>query len=682
MYYNVCTYIFADTYKQDESVNSLDGAIRKVIKNKVLFHIKYSTLLCTGLPGTGKTSVSHMLMKKHNKNTHSPGDNQVIFIKKSNVVTKKESDWKEIDISELLYQLNAITKLGSAHGLSDKITDGIVHFDISNQLHQEIWSIFIFLDIHVPVCTIHLLPTALVTFVVDKFHDVNVSFKEFNQDKSLNNENIYFLKHVITANCLKEYGEKTNEFNMLKVHKGKNSMCTAFVGTCLPSDSAETSYIDNGLKHLLDNINSPSDDEKESLSVLHLGNGKLLHLIDVTNKADAIAENLHHTTKKYLENEATYKVPVEWLLLLVELKHFSMKCKKPYIIFNDVFEKVWKATHTSNIIELKAALKFFSHLNVLLYCEEESNSESYIICCWEWLFKILNCLIHDPVPHIGTTFRCYNRFVYEGILSEKLMQDTTWPFENEIKMITLIKLLVHLQLAVPIKRSKTTEYFLPCRLPVYDKSSKIILEYGDLQLKPLLIMVSSGTSHPSLFCLLVAHILEALPDNWSKPKESFEDKRHSYSNLITFPVDGGYFVTLYEKTFFLEIQVRKMPDSNDISNFHYQVLHTLKKALSEVYLKAYEIKYGFLCRICHQVTNDSNCHMMVLKNFHLDGQKHLKVYCSKQSKSQEFQISDTSCTNWFTDFAQNVSMHACSLLSVCIIDIKNYSGLAAGSIAY
>ena len=651
-------YIFTDTYKQDEPVSTLDGAIHKVIKNNTLFHIKYSTILCTGLPGTGKTSVSHMLMKT-NRKRFGPGDHQVIFIKKSNVVTKEETDWKEIDISELMYQLNAITKLSSAQG-SNKKADRTVHFDISNQLHQEnpeeIWSIFIFLDIHVPVCTIHLLPTALVTFVVDKFHDVNISFQQFNQDKSLNSKNIYILKHVITANCLKEYHEKTDVFSMLEVDKGKNSMYTAFVGTCLNSDVAETRDIDNGLKYLLDNINSPNDDEKESLSALHLGNGKLLHLIDVTNKADTIAENLHHTAKRYLENETTYKVPVEWLLLLVELKQFSIKCKKPYIFFNDIFENVWKATHSSSIIELKAAIKFFSHLNVLLYYEGDSNSESYIICCWEWLFKILYCLIHDPVPHIGTTFRSYNRFMYEGILTEALMLNTKWPFEKEIKMITLIKLLVYLQLAIPIKRSTTTEYFLPCRLPVYDKSSKI--EYGELQLEPLLIMVSSGTSHPSLFSLLVARILEALPKNWLTPIESSEDKRHTYNNLITFPANGGYFITFYEKKFFLEIQVRKKPSSNHIINFHYQVLCTLKKALSEVNLKAYEIKYGFLCKVCHQVINDSNCHMMVLKEFQLGGQKNLEVYCSKQSKSQEFQISDPLCTNWFADFIpQNVSTY-------------------------
>ena len=649
MYTRTC--IFEDAYKPDGSVNSLDGAIHEVIKNNVLFHVKYSTLLCTGLPGTGKTSVSHMLMKRH-KRSYAPGDHQVIYIKKSNVVTKEETDWKEVDISELMYQLTAITKLSSAHGT--------VPFDISNQVHQEIWSIFIFLDIHVPLPTIHLLPNALVTFVVDKFHNVNDSFRKFNEDKSLNNKNLYFLKHVITANCLKHYREKTNEFNMLEVHKGKNSVYTAFVGTCLSSDYAETKDIDNGLKYLLGNINSPH--EKESLPALHLGNGKLLHLIDITNKADTIAENLHHTAKKYLENEATYKVPVEWLLLLVELKQFSINYKKPYIFFNDVYEKVWKATHNSSMIELKAALKFFNHLSVLLYYEKESNSESYIICCWEWLFKILSCLFHDPVPHIGNTFASYNRFMYEGILTITMMEDTTWPFEKEIKMVTLIKLLVHLQLAVPIKNS---EYFLPGRLPIYDKSSNIISEYGEIQLEPLLIIVSSGTSHPSLFCLLVAHILEALPENWLTPQESSDVKRHTYNNLITFRIKGGYFVTLYEKSFFLEIQVRKMPTCKDISNFHYQVLQTLKKALSEVNLKAYEIKYGFLCKVCPQVDNESNCHVMILKKLDLNSQNSLEVYCSKQSKSQEFLISDTDCTNWFTDhIAQNVSKYVCTYVTI------------------
>ena len=603
--------------------------------------------MCTGLPGTGKTSVSHMLMKRRSRNNFGPGDRQVIFIKKHNLITKEISDWTEIDIGTLMDQLNAITKLGTKHRSGDKKADAAVHSDIFNQLHQEIWSIYVFLDIYVPPCAVHLLPTALVTFVVDKFHDVNASFEDFKQDKSLVVKNIHFLKHVIMANCLKEYCERSNVFNVLEVYKGKNSMYTAFVGTCLDSVPTETTDIDDGLRHLLDNINSPDDDEKESLSALHLGNGKLLHLIDINNKADLIAENLHDTAKKYLENEDIYKVPAEWLLLLVELKQFSLKYKKPCIPFRDVFEVIWKATHSSSMIELKAALKFFCHLNILLYYEEESDSESFIICCWEWLFKVIHCLIHDHVPYNGTTYKSYCRFMYDGILNEKLMSTAEWSFKEEIKMTTLIRLLVYLELAVPVKRKTTTEYFMPCRLPVYSKDNN--LDYGQLQLEPLLIMVSSGTSHPSLFRLLVARLLEALPKSWLKPRISSEHRKYTYNNLITFPIQDGYFVTLYEKSFFLEIQVHRKQGSNVVINFHNQILQSLLKALNEVCLKAYEIKCGFLCKVCNNVTSDSNCHMMILKKLCLVNDKHLEVYCSKQSENQEYTISDVFCTNWFTD---------------------------------
>jgi len=627
LHFYIC---FTDTFRQHEVV-TLEDTIHEVLKNNTLLHIKYSTFLCTGLPNTGKTSFSHILLKK-DKRRVCPGDHQVIFIKKENLITKKETDWKEIDINELIGQLNCITKLGYKQGLSEKKADGTVHPGIFNQLHQEIWSIYIFLDIYVPVCTIHLLPTALVTFVVDKFHNINISFKELKRNESSISKNICFLKHIITANCLKEYDEKNNLFQNLQVAGGKN-MCLAFVGTCLGSGLAEATDIDDGLKCLLDSINS-SDDEKESLSALQMDDGKLLHLIDVTNRADTTAEQLHDTAKKYLANEATYKVPVEWLLLLVELKQFSLKHNTPYIFFDEILKRIWKATHSSSEIELKVALKFFHHLNVLLYFEGKSNSESLVICCWKWLFKILNCLWHDPVPRIGTTFKGYDRFMYEGILNEKLMLDATWSFEKEIKMTTLIKLLEYLQLAVPIKRRRNTEYFMPCRLPVYEKSNEFFSEYGEVQLEPLLIMVSAGTSHPSLFRLLAAYLLETLPKNWRKPDKSTESKRYTYNNLITFPTMDGYYVTLHEKYFFLEIQVRKKSYSSDIRDFHYQVQHIITKALQTICLKTFEIKYGFLCK-CDCVTS----HMMVVKESYLCEQQ-LKVYCSKQSENQEFTIDD------------------------------------------
>jgi len=513
---------------------------------------------------------------------------------------------------------------------------------------NEIWNILILLDIEIPPLTAyspHILPCASVTCVVDDFCKLKKSFQDYEQhedDSSLQSfDNLYLFKNLISANCLKEDSKDDGLFNVLKLspHSERNNMYTAFVGTYQGEKPLEAEIIDNGLNSMLDDINCPN--EVDPLSTLHLGNCKLLFSINTSTRCDEIAKDLSNQMDHRLLEQPIYKIPVIWFMLLLELKQLCIIKSLNYVSFTEVLEKLWKLDG----IELNAALKLFSKLGILFYLESSSTSDGYIFCNWKWLLKLLNNFMKKSLTGGIGTYRAQNLFVYEGILNQKMISDLSQTFGIDIKL--LMRLLHYFRLAVPLRRStvKNTEYFIPDRLPVILKVNEILAEYGELQLAPLLMTFARGTLHPSILFRFAGYLLENLPDYWSKPHESSEKKRFTFSNLITFPVSSGYSVSLYFNVFYLEIQIRKTSDCNSEADFTLNtVTAAFRKACSSFKANKGNISCGFICAICKQ---DHPRHLMMLSKKNTS-----HAHCCK--KLQMFSLKDEWYAAWFKVCIHNI----------------------------
>lgn len=621
----------------------LGDTINEALKKHGFLHVQYSIVLCTGLSKTGKSSFSHMLLKKRNRNPN-PGDNSTLFIQKINNLSKSKTDchWEEIDIDALKIKfdtyLKSITKLNHLPG---------------NAEVQEIWSILMLLDISIPAFLTYHFPKTIFTCIIDRFSELKTSFDQYQQKNNVlplqGFDNLHFFRSMISANCLKESNEEFDMFKeLVAIKEEKFRYNTAFVATHLDKSlNVDTDSINIGLDDMLNDINCPDYDDP--LSILHLGDCKLIHAVNISKTPDENVAELF--VKMNQTKQVTYKIPITWLLLVFEVKQLCCNQDRQYIKYTEVFETIWKAKFNNfNESNLKAALNFFDYLGVFLYFDDAA-SESYIFPEWKWLFETLCKFLTKPIT-TTTSYNAYNLFMYGGLLSERLISEISQSFESTIRMDILIKLLVHLKFAAPLNCIPGIKYFIPCRLPVLKDDTQISVNHGDIQFKSLFITFLSGTLHPSFFCLFAAHFME---NGWSTPSKSKETKRYTFSNLITFSADNGYSVTLYDKTFWLEIQIRNQgPKAPDLY-FHGKVFIDIETGLVEVCKRLKrninEVKYGFQCTICSNVKE----HMMVVHKKPED-RFPLGQCCKRRNRKQV--LKDICYTVWF------VNVNVC-LLYIC-----------------
>ena len=629
----------------------LGDTIIKALEQNSSLLIQFSTLLCTGLPTTGKTSFSHMLLKRRTHNLN-PGDNISLFIKRKSLLSEKEMEWEETDIDGLINKLDLYlkhtTKLNHIAGASASRPSNV----------EEIWSVFMLLDISIPAFLTYYFPNTFFTCIIDRFNKLKKSFDCYQQKDNLLPlqyfDNLHFFKNVISASRLKESNAEIDLFKGMVAFGGDKSSYIAFVGTHLDKNLENPDSINSGLDDMVNDINCP--DEEDPLPVLHLRDCKLIHTVNIAKTLDENVNKLFSEMNQ--ANQLTYSIPVPWLLLVLEM--CSNQSQK-YIVYSEVFEKIWKAKfHNFSDSHLKAALKFFDCLGVLLYLDD--GSESYIFTDWIWLLKMLNSFLTEPITL--ATYALHNLFMYEGILGEKLISKIALSHKSTLKVDLVIKLLVNLKLAAPLNRShiQGIEYFVPCRLPVLKDDKFLTTHYGNIEYESLLITFLAGTSHPSLFCLLAAYFMENLPRGWSTPHRSKEVMRFTFNNLITFPNERGWSMTIYDKTFWLEIQIRKLNSNKPYPSFPFKVLSIIESALSDICKQIKrninEVKCGFQCTIC----SNANKHIMMVHK-KAEDQFPLAQCCKRRNLRKC--LKDACYIAWFV----KVCGYVCTCIHKCAFNV-------------
>ena len=172
--------------------------------------------------------------------------------------------------------------------------------------------------------------------------------------------------------------------------------------------------------------------------------------------------------------------------------------------------------------------------------------------------------------------------------------------------------------------------------------------YGELKSsEPLLITLSSGSLHRSVFCYLTAHMTNNLPPNWSKPNYDETNKRqYTFKDLVTFCVNLDSYichVSILDKSFFLEIRLYSKSEGDCPGDLHCTIFSFIEKLLKTVcneslHLPSNDYKYGFLCSKCK--CKDEQ-HLMVIKD---DSSNKTSAYCSK---TEELEVLEDNHIVWF-----------------------------------
>ena len=227
----------------------------------------------------------------------------------------------------------------------------------------------------------------------------------------------------------------------------------------------------------------------------------------------------------------------------------------------------------------------------------------------QWLFDKISNIVCFTFKH-SSNMLASNSLKHNGILTRELIQELNW--DEELREDYFIALLVEMKIIAPIKREDDNEqdYFIPYILPTYTirpKSDYILSQYGCLQGEPLLIQFASNLLPRGFFCCLVVQMLQQLPKGWGCLYLE-KDTHHTYSNLITFRLQGAYCLSLMDKLSYLEVQVRHLQ-----KDYYHQ--HPIHMKIQELLVNALEIvceqltfnhgrlQYGFHCQ-CGKCDDD------------------------------------------------------------------------------
>ena len=525
----------------------------------------------------------------------------------------------------------------------DIISDKAASNDTVKQPHDDIWNILTFIDTGGQPQFISMLPVincfTMITFIVHKMtkggkRSLNDQFMvNHGNEKGKNSFKPY--KHACThlqlIKTLMSYAsiqtlpdkEFLNDFKLTCNQKKdaynpttcdqKPSRSISFIGTHSTGiPKCDIAEINDVLVNMVDLSNSKC--VKTRLNEEH----KYLIPVDNETQSEWIDTSITKKTYKYtdvseirryiyewLEKQDVYAVPIQWLLLELEIRKICNSRPCNFIAYSEVL-KLAEDKHLGDENFIKNGLRFHHLFGVLLYFEHVEGMRDLVIVNHQWLFEKLTKIV---VSSFKPENNLDHEDLHKGIFEESMMKELQINEEFEESGIIIdesinptscfIKLLQHLHIVAPLRG----KYFMPsllntCNLDDVQKHIPGKNSFKSLSTdpEPLLIqfeLTDAANSFPrGYFCLLVVRLIQS--HDWTLCKH------YVYQNFITFFREmGGYYLTLIDKMSFLEVHVTCAGTNKP--PIHHEVFKTVNKALRGIVENLdirMQLRHGFLCRMC------------------------------------------------------------------------------------
>ena len=333
------------------------------------------------------------------------------------------------------------------------------------------------------------------------------------------------------------------------------------------------------------NVKDPSEDDRKLTNELCQAIGSMKDLLD------------------------PQKIPLRWLVFHQEIQALS---KKTNVVVLSIQECSQVAIRLHMVDDTKAALQFFSDLNVILYYPSILPNVVFTNpqCILDIISEIVKCVAFDRKKH------CNNMLVRaknEGIISEKLLNYMKIEFLKIFGIIEskdLIALMVHLRIAS--KCENKDECFMPTLLkPLDTQREQSISSMSSDPIVPMALYHEKGWFKCGSFNFLITSLLSF--NQWTLAKKG-STLSCVYSNCIKMCFKWNCNVTLLDNVSYIAVHLE---GNIDIVR---EVCPEIKRYLVSIFEERVEI--AFLCP-CNLYGDK---HLAIPTEAAL---KHKKVVCSK-----------------------------------------------------
>ena len=526
---------------------------------------------------------------------------------------------------------------------------------------EKIWDILTFMDTGGQPQFISMLPAvnnfSMITFIVHKmteFLDSNVVSKHRDKDgKDFCMQSMCEYKHHQLIKTLMSYASSVLHpdkkfLSNYKKNTGddKNTSSISIIGT-FSSDINEEDIkkIDEELRKMVGGANIDGI-IKPSLNSLYE------YLVPVDNKTQeknsikADTNNRKYTDPsvirkyihKWLCKQDTFYVPIQWLLLELEIRKICMERECKFITYDEVLN----LSRDKDLGEedfIQDGLRFHHLFGVLLYFEEVEEMRKLIIVDHQWLFDKLTAIVLYSFGNQNYD-TCLDRVECEmrGIFKETMLDelDVSKDFANlETETIdpkkSLLGLLQYLRIIAPLTNAHPTQYFMPSLLSscslgnlqkntiIPGKNNFITDTNEEIRSEPLLIQFRTSDESYSfprgLFCFLIVELMHS---------EKWKIDGQAHDNFLSFIAkDINCYVTLIDRISCLEVQITQ----NDIDPYGKKFI-TVRDAIVDAFDEirnrlsiSFELKFGFWCKNCKEQ------HLSVLEGY-------LSCHCKYNKKTR------------------------------------------------
>ena len=253
------------------------------------------------------------------------------------------------------------------------------------------------------------------------------------------------------------------------------------------------------------------------------------------------------------ESFAPQKIPLRWLIFHQEIQALS---KKTDVVVLSLQECSLVATRLHMLDDTKAALQFFSNLNVIVYYPSILPNVVFTNpqCILDIISEIVRLVAFKKTQHFNNMLA---RATNEGIISGRLLeyvkiQSPKIYKEGIIEPKDLIELMVHLRIAS--KCENVDEYFMPTLLNNLDTQGvQYIVSQCSDPIAPMALYHEKGWFKCGSFTFLITSLLSS-KQQWALAKNG-NKLLCVYSNCIKMCFNKSCNVTLIDNVSYIEIHL-------------------------------------------------------------------------------------------------------------------------------
>ena len=366
--------------------------------------------------------------------------------------------------------------------------------------------------------------------------------------------------------------------------------------------------------------------------------------------------------RKQIENLITNKIeskilPITWMILQLRIQQVCTTAHRGYISYKEYTEFATEEYLKSDE-EVKASLAYFHFAGLLLYFKDPSLC-NYIITNIQWLYSNLAKVMHLSSKDV-TFFNYKNQTKFE---KQRLLSirdhDIQLKDINKEDLQYFFDLLIHLKVIAKVSADGEDYFYLPCVLSSSEMCGDNCTKHVEILSKPLLIQFKSGFLPRGFFCFLVVHLLN------EEPKTGWKHQLHlsaeNYSDLMIFRLPDSSFLYMYDKIFYLQLEVRHN-ELGFVSSYQpcvFAVLREyLKQVCSHLCFNPQNLQYGFLCTA--NESDDDHIAIIDLSRILEFMQNKSYIQCSRKCFNETKLVK--SHTIWFEQVSTFYGYYIC----VCI----------------